>query len=94
MATIDVPQLTQAVIDSGTVDVAFRADTDTPDWTPLPFRMVTAPTSYLRCVDVRYTVGAIKIYYTFQPNESGAQVPDVNAAALPNLPVRWTVRPG
>jgi hypothetical protein len=95
-ATIPVPALTQEVIDRGSVEVAVRPDADAPAWTPLPFVMVAAFNTFQYRIDVRYSVGQIALFYTYQDNDAddGTGPPNVNTATLADLPVRWVVRPG
>lgn len=92
-ATISVPALTQDVIDHGSVEVAAKPESDGTEWTPLPFQTMSA-FSYAIRIDVRYSVGKIDLHYTYQRSDAATAPPSVQNAQLPDLPVRWTIRPG
>lgn len=95
-ATISVPELTQAVIDRGSVEIAVRPDADVQAWTPLPFQMVSFTSEFVYRIEARYSVGQIAIFFTYQDNDASDAVnpPNVNSATLADLPVRWVIRPG
>lgn len=92
-ATLAVPGLTQALIDGGaTVDVAIQPYKDTLAWAPLPVHLIGA-FGFDHRIDMRYSVGEIKLYYSYQKVSSGL-FPDIWTEVFPDVSVRWVVRPG
>lgn len=92
-ATVAVPQLTQAIIDRGTVDVVFKPDSAVQRWTPLPYSQATN-FGWSRVIEYRYEVGQITMYWTHQSTQTGVTPPSIGSATPPNAEVRWSLRPG
>ena len=92
-ATLAVPQLTQAIIDRGTVDVVFKPDSSANRWAPLPYSQATN-FGWSRVVEYRYEVGQITVYWMHQATQTGISLPPVSAATPASAQIRWSLRPG
>jgi hypothetical protein len=93
VATIAVPQLTQAIIDRGTVELWFKPDTGANAWAPLPFSQASGD-GWSRVIEYRYSVGQIQVYWMHQKTDTAVIPPTVASATPLPLQVRWSIRPG
>lgn len=92
-ATIVVPELTQAILDSGTIDVRIRPDSEAQAWAPLPIIHPTG-SGWNRQIENRASVGKIDVYFLHASTQTGVTLPGIAAATLPPMSVQWTLRPG
>ncbi len=92
-ATILVPELTQEILDGGTIEVRFRPDAAAAAWAPLPHTQPSG-SCWNRQVEYRAAVGRIDVYFLHTLTQTDATMPSVSAATLPPMSVQWTIRPG
>ena len=92
VATVDVPELSEAVVDGGAVLVYVRipsGPTMEPDeWSLLPFHQGGFGGGYLVSIKAAVEVGRIRIGYVHEAT-SATVPPNVYQASLPRYEFRW-----
>lgn len=94
VATVEVPDITGAVLNDGAVLVYLRIPssptTPADEWTLLPFHQGGFGGGYLVSIKASVDEGRIRIGYVHE-STSGSTPPDVYQAALPTYEFRWVV---
>jgi hypothetical protein len=94
VATVEVPEITEAVLNDGVVLVYLRIPssptTPADEWTLLPFHQGGFGGGYLVSIKASVDEGRIRIGYVHE-STSGSTPPDVYQASLPTYEFRWVV---
>jgi hypothetical protein len=87
---IAVPAITQSVLDTGSVQVAFTPSTGqaaVDPWSPLPFTFSMGGITYNYAVEV--SLGKVRIHFFFAP--LSGSTPDLSTYNMPTLKYKVTV---
>jgi hypothetical protein len=97
VATVEVPEITGAVLNDGAVLVYLRIPstptTPADEWTLLPFHQGGFGGGYLVSIKASVEEGRIRIGYVHE-STSGSAPPDVYQVTLPTYDFRWVAIAG